>query len=131
MVGVISWMLHRHLVSGRPQLTTKARFLRLIYTDTVGTAAWVTFELPNNKKLELKFKNFNITLKRGDIVKVTYQGVRGISAKKIPPSPPPLEPQFSKPQTLQSTQRKQPPSARKTTTPQSRNTPSYNNPTRK
>jgi len=68
-----------------------------------------------------------ISLKRDDMVTLTYQGMNGISAKKIPHSAPPPKPQLNKPQTLQGTQRKQPPPTRKTTTPQSR----YNKPTRK
>jgi len=130
-MGVVAWILHRHLETSRPILTTKARFLKFSEGKMRG-GGLATFELPNNKKLALTVHGYPfISLKRDDMVTLTYQGMYGISAKKIPPSPPPPEPQFSKPQTLQRTQRKPLPPVRKTTTPQSRNTPSYNKATRK
>jgi len=126
--GVMSWVLHRHLVTNRPKLTIKARFLKY----SIGSRRYngvATFRLQNNKKLVLTFGDDIIrSLKRDDIVTLTYQGTDGISAKKIPPSSPPPKPQLSIPQTLQGT-RKPPPPARKTTTPSSRNTQSK--PTRK
>jgi len=120
------WMEH-HLKDSHPILTITAKFLK--YSSVKGSRARATFLLSSKKKFQIGYDDYKTVdhLKRGDIVKVTYQGVKGISAEMIPPSPPPPKPQFSKPQTLQGIQRKPLPPARKTTTPQSR----YNNPTRK
>ena len=124
---IASVLVHYYLVTSRPVLSIKAKFLKYSLSRSTVVAK---FQMQNKKYIQLGFHNWNIiaALKRGDVVNLTYQGTQGISVEKILPSPP--KTQINTSNVPQSSQPK-PSVIKKSPTPPSRTPQTRHNSARK